>query len=225
MGKLKIGKRYTYKNHVYEIVNFGHMKLESNDWVDAVGYKRVLEDGDEEYEIEADTTTIYTRSRTMFEELFTPRTLEVGDVVIAYSMGKILREYLVDEVYDENNLVRYKFSTKVNSSESSSCRLITINFIDFNGRVYIAHPDEDISHINCVEYYYLSDRVRKIINLMDKIELIRNKLMNIHEAFGKIDITNFRNSDILDKYNSEITTLIEQIQKDGFIQWPQYKKQ
>lgn len=220
MSELKIGKRYTYKNHVYEIVNLGRMKSDE-DWVDAVGYKRVLEDGDEQYE-KVDTTTVYTRSRAMFEELFIPRNLEVGDRIIAMSMGKILRTYEVVQI-SEDNSVRYRFTEGPNYGEE--CFLVSFSDIEFNGRVFIKNPDNNMSHINCVEYYFVSYRVMKIIDCKNKIDGIRSKLMNIHEAFGKVDIATFRNDEILYKYYSEITKLIEQIQKDGYIKWPQSKKQ
>lgn len=223
MNELKIGKRYTYKNHVYEIVNLGRMKPDK-DWVDSVGYRRVLEDGDEQYEENIDTTTIYTRSRVMFEELFLPRTLEVGDRIMAVSMGKTLREYVV--IYDENNSVHYKpLLGGIVKSEPETCNLVSSNLIGFNGRIYIINPDDSLSHINCIEYYFMSAKVLKIITRKQKIELIKSKLMSIHEAVNKIDIANFRNDGDLDYYSSELTGLIEEIQKQGYIKWPQSKKQ
>lgn len=224
MNELKIGKRYTYKNHVYEIVNLGRMKPDK-DWVDSVGYRRVLEDGDEQYEDNIDTTTIYTRSRAMFEELFLPRTLELGDRIIAVSMGKTLRDYTVEEI-DDNYSVHYKPSLGgLVSSEPTTCNLISNDIIGFNGRIYINHPDDSLSHINCVEYYFMSNKVRKIITRKEKIENIRSALMTIHEVFGKIDIANFRADNMLDKYSNELSNFITEIQKDGYIKWLQYKKQ
>lgn len=203
MRELKIGKRYTYKNHVYEIVNFGRMKSDKS-WVDAVGYKRVLEDGDEQYEENIDTTTIYTRSRAMFEELFLPRILELGDRIVAVSMGKMLRDYTVEKI-DNNYSVYYKPSLGgLVSSEPITCNLISNDIIGFNGRIYINHPDDSLSHINCVEYYLLSNKVRKIITRKNKIENIRHKLMSIHEKLGQINISVFKDDDFLDSYNSQI---------------------
>lgn len=220
MNELKIGKRYTYKNHVYEIVNLGRMKPDK-DWVDSVGYRRVLEDGDEQHEDNIDTTTIYTRSRVMFEELFLPRTLELGDRIIAVSMGKTLKEYTVTTVYNKDRSIHY--STL--NGESSNCNLVSSGIIGFNGRIYVLHPDDNLSHINCVEYYFMSNKVRKIITRKEKIENIRSALMTIHEVFGKIDIVNFRADNMLDKYSNELSNFITEIQKDGYIKWPQSKKQ
>ena len=224
MSELKIRKRYTYKNHVYEIVSLGRMKLESNDWVDAVGYKRVLEDGDEEYE-KADTITIYTRSRAMFEELFLPRTLDVGDRIMAISMGKTLREYEVIRIDDTNDSVYYRYTSGRLFGER--CPLISSSLINFNGRIYITNHDDSVSHINCIEYYFISNLTRKILNRQNKIELIKNKLLTAYDAFNKIDVPTFRNDDILDGYSSEMTRFLEEIKKDGYIdiQWLQYKKQ
>lgn len=209
MNELKIGKRYTYKNHVYEIVNLGCMKLDEY-WVDAVGYKRVIEGGANQHE-KADTT-VYTRSRDMFEELFLPQTLELKDTIIAVSMGKILKEYIVTKVYNQANSVHYSVL-----SNGSKCNLVTSNLIGFNGRVYVMHPDDSLSHINCVEYYFMSNKVRKIITRKEKIEKIRNKLIAMDEVFGNIDIANFKADDILDKYSNELSDIIIEIQKDGYI--------
>lgn len=219
MSELKIGKRYTYKNHVYEIVNLGRMKSDE-DWVDAVGYKRVLEDGDEQYE-KVDTTTVYTRSRAMFEELFLPRTLELEDRIIVVSMGKILKEYIATKVYDKDHCIHYSAL----NSDSSKCNLVSSDMIGFNGRIYVMHPDDSLSHINCVEYYFMSDKVRKMITRKEKIERIRSTLMTMHEVFGKIDLANFRADNILDRYDYQLEDIIVGIKKDGYIKWPQSKKQ
>lgn len=211
MSELKIGKRYTYKNHVYEIVNLGRMKSDE-DWVDSVGYKRVLVRGDEQYK-KVDTTTVYTCSRDMFEELFLPRTLELGDRIIAVSMGKTLKEYIVKEVYDKAHSIEYSAL----NGNSTKCSLVSSDIINFNGSIRVLQPDDSLSHINCVEYYFISNQTRKIITRKGKIEDIRSMLMTMHEAFGKIDLAKFRADDMLDKYLMSIYDFIIEIQKDGYI--------
>lgn len=89
-------KHYYYKGNEYVVVGFTKMKSTLNgQWVEAVQYKRAAEVDDPNVEP-------FTREQTDFEYKFIPAILEVDMDVVAVSMGKLVAEYKVTEVVEEN---------------------------------------------------------------------------------------------------------------------------
>ena len=89
-------KHYFYKGTEYVVVGFTKMKSTLNgQWVEAVQYKRATEVDDPNVEP-------FTREQTDFEYKFIPAILEVGMEIVAVSMGKLVAEYKVTEVGEEN---------------------------------------------------------------------------------------------------------------------------
>lgn len=89
-------KHYYYKGNEYVVVGFTKMKSTLNgQWVEAVQYKRATEVDDPNVEP-------FTREQTDFEYKFTPAVLEVDMEIVAVSMGKLVAEYKVTEVGEEN---------------------------------------------------------------------------------------------------------------------------
>lgn len=89
-------KHYYYKGNEYVVVGFTKMKSTLNgQWVEAVQYKRATEVDDPNVEP-------FTREQTDFEYKFIPAILEVDMDIVAVSMGKLVAEYKVTEVGEEN---------------------------------------------------------------------------------------------------------------------------
>lgn len=89
-------KHYYYKGNEYVVVGFTKMKSTLNgQWVEAVQYKRVTEVDDPNVEP-------FTREQTDFEYKFIPAILEVDMDIVAVSRGKLVAEYKVTEVGEEN---------------------------------------------------------------------------------------------------------------------------
>ena len=89
-------KNYYYKGNEYVVAGFTKMKSTLNgQWVEAVQYKRATEVDDPNVEP-------FTREQTDFEYKFIPAILEVDMEIVAVSMGKLVAEYKVTEVGEEN---------------------------------------------------------------------------------------------------------------------------
>lgn len=89
-------KHYYYKGNEYVVVGFTKMKSTLNgQWVEAVQYKRATEVDDPNVEP-------FTREQTDFEYKFIPAVLEVDMEIVAVSMGKLVAEYKVTEVGEDN---------------------------------------------------------------------------------------------------------------------------
>lgn len=89
-------KHYYYKGNEYVVVGFTKMKSTLNgQWIEAVQYKRAAEVDDPNVEP-------FTREQTDFEYKFIPAILEVDMEIVAVSMGKLVAEYKVTEVGEEN---------------------------------------------------------------------------------------------------------------------------
>lgn len=90
---IQIDKHYYYKGNEYVVTGFCKVKTPSGEWVDGVSYKKASEE----------STEIYVRDKEAFEYYFIPTTLEVGDIIIAVSMGKIVAEYEVTSIDSESS--------------------------------------------------------------------------------------------------------------------------
>lgn len=90
--------------------------------------------------------------------------LQVGDEVVAICMGSILKRFVVDSISCMGD-VRYK------DSEGNPSTLLTNHWIKENGQIVVICPHKNISHINCVEYYYVTDEMKE---RYENISLIQN---------------------------------------------------
>lgn len=89
-------KHYYYKGNEYVVVGFTKMKSTlDGQWVEAVQYKRATEVDDPNIEP-------FTREKSDFEYKFIPAVLEVDMEIVAVSMGKLVAEYKVTEVGEDN---------------------------------------------------------------------------------------------------------------------------
>lgn len=90
---IQIDKHYYYKGNEYVVTGFCRVKTLSGEWVDGVSYKKASEE----------STDIYVRDKEAFDYYFIPTTLEVGDIIIAVSMGKVVAEYEVTSIDSESS--------------------------------------------------------------------------------------------------------------------------
>lgn len=90
--------------------------------------------------------------------------LQVGDEVVAICMGSVLKRFVVDGISRMGD-VRYK------DSEGNPSTLLTNHWIKKNGQIGVIYPHKSISHINCVEYYYVSDEMKA---RYENISLVQN---------------------------------------------------
>ncbi len=90
---IQIDKHYYYKGNEYVVTGFCEVKTTSGEWVDGVSYKKASEE----------STEIYVRDKEAFEYYFIPTTLEVGDIIIAVSMGKVVAQYEVTSIDSESS--------------------------------------------------------------------------------------------------------------------------
>lgn len=90
--------------------------------------------------------------------------LQVGDEVVAICMGSVLKRFAVDSISRMGD-VRY------NDSEGNPSTLLTNHWIRENGQIAVIYPHKSISHINCVEYYYVTDEMKE---RYENISLVQN---------------------------------------------------
>ena len=90
--------------------------------------------------------------------------LQVGDEVVAICMGSILKRFVADDI-NCIGAVRYK------DNEGNTSTLLTNYWIKDNGQISVICPHKSISHINCVEYYYVTDEMKE---RYENISLIQN---------------------------------------------------
>jgi hypothetical protein len=96
--------------------------------------------------------------------------LKKGDRVVAITMGYTLREY---EVMDVTNR-RAAYKTVI---DNAPCSLITLTEISPSGLLTVVHADEAIEHINCVENFYLSPTLKRMVNNRTKLETAHQHLV------------------------------------------------
>lgn len=147
---IQIDKHYYYKGNEYVVTGFCRVKTLSGEWVDGVSYKKASEE----------STEIYVRDKEVFEYYFIPTTLEVGDIIIAISMGKVVAEYEVTSIDSE--------SSQATAKSPSGIDLIVNTAVD---------SDAVVTKVECgvpyqADYYYqLADMKKRMINstIIDKM--------------------------------------------------------
>ena len=112
-------KHYYYKGNEYVVVGFTKMKSTlDGTWVEAVQYKKAAEVDDPNIEP-------FTREKSDFEYKFIPAVLEVDMEIVAVSMGKLVAEYKVTEVGEDN----------ATAESPSGVELLVLKNVNSNGSV------------------------------------------------------------------------------------------
>lgn len=147
---IQIDKHYYYKGNEYVVTGFCKVKTTSGEWVDGVSYKKASEE----------STEIYVRDKEAFEYYFIPTTLEVGDIIIAVSMGKIVAEYEVTSIDSE--------SSQATAKSPSGIDLIVNTAVDSDA---VVTKVEGGVPYQADYYYQLADMKKRMTNstIIDKM--------------------------------------------------------
>ena len=147
---IQIDKHYYYKGNEYVVTGFCKVKTTSGEWVDGVSYKKASEE----------STDIYVRDKEAFEYYFIPTTLEVGDIIIAISMGKIVAEYEVTSIDSE--------SSQATAKSPSGIDLIVNTAVDSDA---VVTKVEGGVPYQADYYYQLADMKKRMTNstIIDKM--------------------------------------------------------
>lgn len=147
---IQIDKHYYYKGNEYVVTGFCRVKTPSGEWVDGVSYKKASEE----------STEIYVRDKEAFEYYFIPTTLEVGDIIIAVSMGRIVAEYEVTSIDSE--------SSQATAKSPSGIDLIVNTAVDSDA---VVTKVEGGVPYQADYYYQLADMKKRMINstIIDKM--------------------------------------------------------
>lgn len=133
-----------YKGTEYVVVGFTKMKSTLNgDWVEAVQYKRATEVDDPNVEP-------FTREQTDFEYKFIPAVLEVDMEIVAVSMGKLVAEYKVTEVGEDN----------ATAESPSRAELVVSKNVNSNGSVVKVSGGVDYT----ADYYVMMEDMKKRVS-------------------------------------------------------------
>lgn len=147
---IQIDKHYYYKGNEYVVTGFCKVKTTSGEWVDGVSYKKASEE----------STEIYVRDKEAFEYYFIPTTLEVGDIIIAISMGKVVAEYEVTSIDSE--------SSQATAKSPSGIDLIVNTAVDSDA--VVTKVEGGVPYT--ADYYYQLDNMKeRMINsiIIDKM--------------------------------------------------------
>lgn len=137
-------KHYYYKGNEYVVVGFTKMKSTLNGtWVEAVQYKRATEVDDPNVEP-------FTREQKDFEYKFIPAVLEVDMDIVAVSMGKLVAEYKVTEVGEDN-------ATAISPSD---VELVVSKNVNSNGSVVKVSGGVDYT----ADYYVMMEDMKKRVS-------------------------------------------------------------
>lgn len=137
-------KHYYYKGNEYVVVGFTKMKSTlDGTWVEAVQYKRATEVDDPNIEP-------FTREKSDFEYKFIPAVLEVDMEIVAVSMGKLVAEYKVTEVGEDN-------ATAVSPS---GVELVVSKNVNSNGSVVKVSGGVEYT----ADYYVMMEDMKKRVS-------------------------------------------------------------
>lgn len=137
-------KHYFYKGTEYVVVGFTKMKSTLNgEWVEAVQYKRATEVDDPNIEP-------FTREKSDFEYKFIPAVLEVDMEIVAVSMGKLVAEYKVTEVGEDN----------ATAMSPSGVELVVSKNVNSNGSVVKVSGGVEYT----ADYYVMMEDMKKRVS-------------------------------------------------------------
>lgn len=210
MKDIRIGRIYSHDHKKYEAVGLGRMRIHTDNWIDSVSYIPYSQDEDGNV---MPVTQVDTCDKKYFEKTFIPSYLEVGDVVCASSMGKILAEYEVIDIDEAFGLATFK---KLNNDKYLDTKLVASTQIAPNGLVAIDEPDPTLMYISCLEYWLMTPSIQRTLQNRETINHGRSILMEISEKFGKVNIAEVDNL-YISKYIREFQELKDKIEKDKSI--------
>lgn len=118
--------------------------------------------------------------------------LQIGDRVVAICMGSVLKKFVVDSVSRMGD-VGYR------DDEGNPSTLLTNCWIKENGQIVVIYPHKSISHINCVEYYYVTDEMEE---RYENISLIQNLKAEMIDLMRCLSVNN---QDLSKKQIEELT--------------------
>ena len=211
MSSLRIGRIYSHDHKKYEVVGLGKMRIHTDNWIDSVSYIPYSQDEDGNV---MSVTQVDTCYKKYFEKTFIPSYLEVGDIVCASSMGKILAEYEVIGIDEEFGLATFKKLDKNN--KYSDTELVAYTQVMPNGLITIGEPDPTLMHINCLEYWFMTPSIQRTLQNRETINHGRSILMEISEKFGNVNIAEVDNL-YVSKYIRKFQALKDEIEKDRSI--------
>jgi hypothetical protein len=137
-------KHYFYKGNEYVVVGFTMMKSTlDGTWVEAVQYKRATEVDDPNIEP-------FTREKSDFEYKFIPAVLEVDMEIVAVSMGKLVAEYKVTEVGEDN----------ATAESPSEVELVVSKNVNSNGSVVKVSGGVEYT----ADYYVMMEDMKKRVS-------------------------------------------------------------
>lgn len=211
MKDIRIGRIYSHDHKKYEAVGLGKMRIHTDNWIDSVSYIPYSQDecGNVMLVKQVDTC-----DKKYFEKTFIPSYLEVGDVVCASSMGKMLAEYEVVGIDEEFGLATFKKLDKNN--EYSDTELVAHTQVMPNGLITIGEPDPTLIHISCLEYWLMTPSIQRTLQNRETISHGKSILMEISEKFGNVNIAEVDNL-YISKYIREFQALKDKIEKDRSI--------
>lgn len=135
---------YYYKGNEYVVVGFTKMKSTLNgEWVEAVQYKRVTEVDDPNVEP-------FTREQIDFEYKFITAVIEVDMEIVVVSMGKLVAEYKVTEVGEDN----------ATAESPSGVELVVSKNVNSNGSVVKVSGGVDYT----ADYYVMMEDMKKRVS-------------------------------------------------------------
>ena len=211
MKDIRIGRIYSYNHKKYKVVGLGKMRIHDDNWIDSVSYIPYSQDEDINL---MPVTQVNTCNKKYFDKTFIPSYLEVGDVVYASSMGKILAEYEVINVDEAFGLANFKKLDKDN--EYSDTELVAHTQVASNGFITIGEPDPTLMHISCLEYWFMTPSIQRTLQNRETINYGRSILMEISEKFGNMNAVEVDNL-YISKYIREFQVLKDKIEKDRSI--------
>ena len=194
-NELKIGQRYSKDNNVFEIVNLNAYNTHRRGFIKTVQYRKVLNEGEISEVLCDDLLTI---NADTFKETFIPRLLSVGDKIIGMSMGKEIVRYNVVKIVKGVAACEYE-----NGKDSE---ILFSDIIQCSGRAIAIFPDNKFTHINCLEYYVICERIDKILKKTELIKKCRSNLFKISEKLNKLNVSDIKIEDI-EKYDKQIELL------------------
>lgn len=160
---IQIDKHYYYKGNEYVVTGFCKVKTTSGEWVDGVSYKKASEE----------STEIYVRDKEAFEYYFIPTTLEVGDIIIAISMGKVVAEYEVTSIDSE--------SSQATAKSPSGIDLIVNTAVDSDA--VVTKVEGGVPYT--ADYYYQLAMLKNERRNCDQLQSIR-KIVGHMNSFNAV---------------------------------------
>lgn len=203
MKDVRIGRIYVHNHQKYKVIGLGKMRIHTDTWIDSVSYKPSSQD--------ENSPEVNSCDKTYFVRKFIPSHLELGDVVCASSMGKILAEYEVVEINETSQSATFKKLNK--DGKYSDTELVACTSIMPNGSIIIRNYESPLMDINCLEYWLMTSNIQRILQNREDINHGIRILTEISKKFGNVNIAEVDNL-CVSRYLKEFQSLKDRIEKD-----------